>query len=205
MDMDQEDAVHYFGILSVVAAGIALIGSFTVFGCFAVLAAFGAILAGFIGCSVVLSTRLWGVADLYDFRQGLRLCFIGIGVGLLSCCSGIVSVTWYQAREKKTEQKNQQTIAEELKILGVDPKSAQEPLPVEPSGISVTKDTPLDKGMRLQAQLWNGQWYIAEVLDVLPNGRVKVHYLGHHPKWDMDVKRKALQLLPNEGRGEGEP
>jgi hypothetical protein len=61
------------------------------------------------------------------------------------------------------------------------------------SGNPVAASTPLGIGQKVQVQ-WNGQWWNGEVLAILSDGRVKIHYAGWDSSWDEAVPRSRLQL-----------
>jgi hypothetical protein len=65
------------------------------------------------------------------------------------------------------------------------------------TGSSVTSDTELFVGQILLV-LDSRQWYPAEILELLDDGRVKIHFRGWGSTWDKVVERTALQLAPDE-------
>lgn len=73
------------------------------------------------------------------------------------------------------------------------PPLPDEAYPVESSGIPVNLDTSLDVGSRVLAS-WEGTWYRAEVIKLLPNDQVRIHYVGWENAWDTNVSQTALQL-----------
>jgi hypothetical protein len=75
-------------------------------------------------------------------------------------------------------------------------------LPVEPSGIAVDADTPLEVGSRVLAD-WNGIWWRAQVIGLESGGRVRVHYLGWEDRWDETVPRSRLQVDLSDSLGDG--
>jgi hypothetical protein len=79
---------------------------------------------------------------------------------------------------------------QELRELGGKPG------PIASTGAAVTQDTPLRAGQLVQLE-WNGAWWAARVVGLLPDGRVRVHYLGWEPRWDEEVPRSRLQLDPD--------
>jgi hypothetical protein len=61
------------------------------------------------------------------------------------------------------------------------------------NGKRVTARTELKVGDRLQAEQ-GGDWWDAEIVELLPNGKVKVHYTGWDESWDEVVPRSRLRL-----------
>jgi hypothetical protein len=62
---------------------------------------------------------------------------------------------------------------------------------------SVTSDTELFVGQILLV-LDSRQWYPADILELLDDGRVKIHFRGWGRSWDKVVERTSLQLAPDE-------
>jgi hypothetical protein len=76
----------------------------------------------------------------------------------------------------------------------------QRPAPAphrEPSktAVNVTASTPLAAGKPVQAQ-WGGSYFQAEVLEVLPDDRVRIHYVGWSTNFDETVPRAKLWIEP---------
>jgi hypothetical protein len=69
----------------------------------------------------------------------------------------------------------------------------EEGYPVEPSGVAVGPDTPLEVGSRVLS-FSQGRWWRAEVVGLERGGRVKIHFPGWDDKWDAVVPRKELQV-----------
>lgn len=67
------------------------------------------------------------------------------------------------------------------------------PMIVRPSGRPVDATTPLHVGQRVLVE-WHNQWYRAEVLNLLQDGNVRIHYIGFGSNWDETVPRQRLQL-----------
>ncbi|MHC4958948.1 MAG: Tudor-knot domain-containing protein [Planctomycetota bacterium] len=65
--------------------------------------------------------------------------------------------------------------------------------PVSPTGRAVGQATDLDVNQPLLVE-WGGQWWAGTVLEVLKDGRVKIHYTGWAARWDEVVTRQRLQL-----------
>jgi hypothetical protein len=85
-----------------------------------------------------------------------------------------------------------------LRLAKAGTPSSKHPLSVsgtarnESSG-KVTTATVLKKGQRLETQ-WGSKWWDAHVIDVLPDGSVKVHYEGWSDNFDETVPRDRLRL-----------
>ena len=56
-------------------------------------------------------------------------------------------------------------------------KAAREMQPVRPSGKPVSQQTQLEAGDQVLVE-WSESWWKGEVLEVLPNGNVRIHYVG---------------------------
>jgi len=68
--------------------------------------------------------------------------------------------------------------------------------PPDPSpGKPVTDETPLSPGDTIQGHK-NGNWRDVTVLEVLNDGRVKVHWIGFGAELDEAVPRSRLRILP---------
>jgi hypothetical protein len=61
------------------------------------------------------------------------------------------------------------------------------------SGKPVVAETALEVGQKLQVE-WEKQWWHGEILNVLDDGTLKIHYTGWDSKWDEVVPRSRLQL-----------
>src|SRR5262249_13580406 len=61
------------------------------------------------------------------------------------------------------------------------------------TGRPVLATTPLSAGQRVLVR-WHGSWFEGEVVEVQPDGRVKIHYADWDPFWDEVVPRSSLQL-----------
>lgn len=72
--------------------------------------------------------------------------------------------------------------------------------PSPPGSKPVTEETPLSLGDRVLALDTTDQWLPAEVLELLPRGRVKVNYVGWSSDWDEAVPRSRLRLPAPEDR-----
>jgi hypothetical protein len=65
--------------------------------------------------------------------------------------------------------------------------------PVQPSGKRVSPDTVLKVGERVLVE-WNGSWWNGQILELFPDGSVKIHYSGWDAEWDEVVPRTRLQM-----------
>lgn len=68
-----------------------------------------------------------------------------------------------------------------------------QPDAIASTGKTVTAKTALSRGQYLQAALGE-EWHAAEVLDLLADGTVRIHYVGRGREWDTTVSRSKLQL-----------
>lgn len=62
---------------------------------------------------------------------------------------------------------------------------------------AVTAATPLARGAKLEAE-WAGKWLPVEVLEVLPNGTVKIHWTDYSDSFDEALPRSRLRLAPKQ-------
>ena len=80
---------------------------------------------------------------------------------------------------------------------GADPlveyPSSEEGNPVEPSGVAIDPETPLDVGTRVLS-FSMGRWWRAEVIAVEDDEHVRIHYPGWDDKWDVSVTKTELQV-----------
>jgi hypothetical protein len=65
--------------------------------------------------------------------------------------------------------------------------------PVEPSGIPVELETPLEIGSTVLA-FAQGRWWRAEVTALEGEECVRIHYTAWEPTWDETVPRSKLQV-----------
>ncbi len=72
-----------------------------------------------------------------------------------------------------------------------------EGFPVEPSGIAVEPETPLEVGS-IVLSFSQGRWWRAEVSALEDSQMVRVHYPGWDEKWDVSVPRGELQVYLGE-------
>jgi sRNA-binding protein len=92
-----------------------------------------------------------------------------------------------EAGEKLTRLLDQQA---EVTEKGLVPVNAG---PIASTGRAVSATTPLELKQVLQVE--SGRtWWAARVIDLLPDGRVKIHYLGWSAASDEIVPRSRLQL-----------
>ena len=87
-----------------------------------------------------------------------------------------------------------------VQMRSIQPRSpdpiVEEPTASEPAPLFA--ETPLSIGDKLLAE-WAGRWLDVEVLALVPNGDVKIHWDGYGPEWDEIVPRSRLRL-PNRAR-----
>jgi hypothetical protein len=109
------------------------------------------------------------------------------------------------ATQQKTIQLLEARVArleETHRILGFDEyvkaaKAAREMGPVRPSAKPVLPQTQLKAGDHVLVE-WSKSWRKGQVLEILPNGHVKIHYVGWDAQWDEVVPRMRLQLPAEE-------
>jgi hypothetical protein len=65
--------------------------------------------------------------------------------------------------------------------------------PVEPSGIGIEPETPLEVGS-VVLSFSQGRWWRAEVVGLEGDDLVTIHYPGWDSKWDVTVLRGELQV-----------
>ena len=75
--------------------------------------------------------------------------------------------------------------------------SGSEGHPVEPSGIAVEPETPLEVGS-IVLSFSQGRWWRAEVVELEDNEMVRIHFPGWDEKWDVSVPRGELQVYLGE-------
>jgi hypothetical protein len=83
----------------------------------------------------------------------------------------------------------------ESKEAGIAAQNYDGPNTVSPTGLNVTADTELSKGMLVLVE-YNQSWYAADVLAVNDDGTVLIHFRGWEATWDEAVPRSRLQLVP---------
>jgi hypothetical protein len=71
--------------------------------------------------------------------------------------------------------------------------SGSEGYPVEPSGIPMQPETPLEVGAIVLANS-HGQWWRAEVVGLEDGDTVRIHYPGWESHWDTSVPKTDLQV-----------
>lgn len=67
------------------------------------------------------------------------------------------------------------------------------PGPIPSTERPVRDDSQLRIGQVLQVK-WSSSWWAARVTQLLPDGRVRIRYLGWDPRWDVVVSRELLQF-----------
>lgn len=78
----------------------------------------------------------------------------------------------------------------------------QNPVVSMTPGRTVENDTALSPGTRLVAE-WTGKWLPVDVLDVKPDGLVRIHWVGWANQFDEDVARTRLRFPADSGTGNG--
>ncbi len=89
----------------------------------------------------------------------------------------------------RKEYEQREAFRKEVEELGDSPG------PIESTNQPVAANTALKCGQILQVEQ-GGQWWAGRILSLLPDGNVKVHYLGWAADWDEVVPRTRLQLDP---------
>ena len=67
---------------------------------------------------------------------------------------------------------------------------------VQPSGLKINAQTELKLGQLILVE-WGPSWYAADVVRVLANGTVRIHYRGWSDRFDEDIARLRIQLVPS--------
>ena len=103
-----------------------------------------------------------------------------------------------QEKRVKSLESRVVKLEETHKILRFDQyveaaKAANEMGPVQPSGKPVSSKTRLKTGDRVLVE-WGDSWWKGQILKVLPDGNVKIHYIGWDAQWDEVAPRTRLQL-----------
>jgi beta-lactamase regulating signal transducer with metallopeptidase domain len=75
---------------------------------------------------------------------------------------------------------------------------------VPSTGRAVAADTALFVGQIVQVQD-SGAWYAADVLELLDDGQVRIHFRGWSDTWDKAVPRGQIQLAPEDLPQPGRP
>ena len=65
---------------------------------------------------------------------------------------------------------------------------------VSASAFAIRSKTELRRGMLLETERSGNRWRPVIVLDVLGNGKVKIHYFGWASSWDSEVERSKLRF-----------
>jgi hypothetical protein len=73
------------------------------------------------------------------------------------------------------------------------PPVLSDPLLAMVNSGEITNATPLSPGQHLHCEQ-DGKWWDAEVVHVMNDGRVKVHYTGWERSWDEAVTRNRLRF-----------
>jgi len=72
-------------------------------------------------------------------------------------------------------------------------KATKEIAPVQPSGKAVVPKTQLEARDQVLVE-WSDSWWKGQVMEILPDGNVKIHYVGWYAEWDEVVPRSRLQI-----------
>lgn len=70
--------------------------------------------------------------------------------------------------------------------------------PVEPSGVAIDVDTPLEIGS-VVLSFSQERWWRAEIIGFEGENHVKIHYPGWGDEWDVVVPREELQVCLESG------
>ncbi len=87
--------------------------------------------------------------------------------------------------------------AEPATMPMLESPKGSEGFPVEPSGIAVEAETPLEIGS-IVLSYSQGRWWRSEVVALEDNDMVRLHYPGWDAKWDVSVPRGELQVYLGE-------
>jgi formylglycine-generating enzyme required for sulfatase activity/serine/threonine protein kinase len=110
--------------------------------------------------------------------------------------NGVRSGRWsaygysYRIEETRQDLTSDEWYQVELKDIGMNPGS------IESTNLPVRADSALQVGQVLQVR-WSNTWWGARVLQLLPDGMVRVRYLGWPPVWDVTATRDRLQFDDN--------
>lgn len=144
----------------------------------------------------------WGLGTL----AAILLAVVAVpGILLVAACAGLFVLSHWQMQrqqEAMTEVAMQQAVPPV-----VDPKV--QPLPDLPQpGLPVTEDEPVAAGDELLCQ-WAGEWQPVQALASLPDGSVKIHWIGWSDGFDEVVPRSRLRRIesgtPLEPRSDHSP
>ena len=91
----------------------------------------------------------------------------------------------------------------QLDISSVSIQSVpQQPAAAVTPGRPVEADSTLSAGTKLAAE-FSGKWLPVEVLEVKPDGKVRVHWVGWANQFDEDMDRSRLRFLQDNAGGNG--
>ena len=96
----------------------------------------------------------------------------------------------YYARSHAAVEEVPESVAE--MPMFVAPQSS-EGFPVEPSGIQMEPETPLDIGS-IVLSYSQGRWWRAEVVGLEDDDCVRIHFPGWDSTWDVTVPKTELQV-----------
>ena len=143
-------------------------------------------------------------------RLSMRLAVAAISAGLAVVPAGAQDKEEAAALEKKVQALEQRLQSVHQQLDALKPleeeyrlrQAAQkefdelggELMPIESSHAPVTDGTPLTAGQILQAQADDGTWWAARVIELLPDGKVRVHCFGDGGLPGTVLPRTRLQL-----------
>jgi hypothetical protein len=148
--------------------------------------------------AVVVPTAKQPVATCQPTAGGLGtlaailLAVVAIpGVLLVAACAGLVVLSqWHLQRQQEAVV---QVAMQEAVPPALD--SASPPWPALPQpGSPLAEDDPVAVGDQLLCQ-WAGEWQPVEVLASLPDGGLKIHWIGWSDGFDEIVPRSRLRRI----------
>jgi len=154
------------------------------------------------------------LSDCFLETRGERMFIVGAGMsthqGAPEWTDGARrSVAWdaveeyllFDTPEDYYTRAKQMSASEEMPAFAM-PQSS-EGYPVEPSGIQMQPETPLEIGTIVLA-CSHGQWWRAEVIGLEGDEIVRIHYPGWGPEWDVAVPKIELQVYLGDSIAEEE-
>lgn len=148
------------------------------------------------------------LSDCLLETRGDRLFLVGIGVpaqqGAPEWTDGVRrSIAWdaveeYLLFDSPDAYYERAKLAPAINNIGAlmpmfEMPQSSEGYPVEPSGIQMQPETPLDVGT-IVLSCSHGQWWRAEVVAIEENDMVRIHYPGWESHWDASVPKTELQV-----------
>jgi hypothetical protein len=142
---------------------------------------------------------------------GIVLAIVGaVLLVVLLGCGGLVAMFFFRVRAVQSEVEAvmaaeaqaaaQQAAAQQGMppmappgMEGSVPMTVERPPPISnPTGAPVGAGDALAPGDKVLVE-WGGAWHQGEVLEALPDGTVKIHYVGWDANWDEAVPRSRLR------------